>query len=551
MIAAEQAAQRRADAVAELTATGASFEIAVEPVCGVVLPVYRHRRRSLRELLIDSARHGQNEYLVDGELRLTHAQHRDWVAAVARRLIGAGIGPGDRVAILGQPCAEWIVTWWATVAIGSVAVAVNSWWSSGEIRDALDLTQPAVAVVDGALRGMLPEGAPTLSMEDLRELLPDPGAHTVELPGAELGEDDPATILFTSGTTGRSKGVIHSHRNILCANDFHRLNDAVAERLGAPPARRRFLLATPLFHIAGLYNLVVPRLDVGDTAVIVRGRFDAGEVLALIEREGVTNWGAVPTMAARIAAYPHLERYDLSSLRTMSLNSAAYSPALRAAVTAALPQARRALGTTYGSTETATAVTLGSAADVDAYPATAGRVVPTVEVQIRDESGRPLPDGQEGEIHARGPQLMLGYWENEAATTAAFRPGGWYRTGDLGYLEGGQLYVSSRRSDLVVRGGENVYPAEVEAALATHPAVAEIIVYGVTHPELGQEVAAVVVVTPQWAHRGDAELVAALREHAADQIARYKTPTRWRFTSEPLPRNATGKVQIRRVISGG
>jgi acyl-CoA synthetase (AMP-forming)/AMP-acid ligase II len=540
----------RDEVVARLTAAGAAFEIAREDVRGQRLEVFTHRQRSLAELVRDSARFGDAEYLVSTRERLTFAEHHARVAALATALRDEyGVRPGDRVAICAANCPDWVVAFWATVSLGAVAVGMNSMWAPAEVRHGLDLTRPRVLVTDAqrrALAGPLDgSGIAVIDLEDDLPVLVD-RHREAPLPEADIDEDDPAVILFTSGTSGRPKGAVHSHRNVIAALWFHLLNDAVAAELGAPPRDRRFLLVTPLFHIAALHNLAVVRLAVGDTAVVHLGRFDIDDVLRLVERERVTNWGAVPTMVSRLverAERRGLADVDLSSLRTISISSAPSSPTLKARLRDALPDAGRSLGTTYGLTESSTAATLATAAELLADPDTVGRAVPTMEVEVRGPDGVPLPPGREGEVHLRGTLVMLGYWDDPDATAAAMSPDGWLRTGDLGtLLADGHLHISSRRSDLILRGGENVYPAEVENQLVTHHAVAECIVMGIPDPDFGEAVAAVVVLH-DGADASETDLVAHLRP----RLARYKLPTHWVLTATPLPRNATGKVNRREV----
>ncbi|GAA3113420.1 class I adenylate-forming enzyme family protein [Streptosporangium carneum] len=528
----------RDEAVARLTAPGSAFEIRVEEVLGERMEVFAHRQRSLGELLRASAGFGGREYLVTENGRLTYAEHHAAVAALGTALRDEyGVGKGDRVAICSANNPEWIIAFWAAVSLGAIAVGMNSMWAGPEIDHGLELTEPKVLIADRVRRELAGEpGIPVLSVEeDVPALI---ARHAgAALPDEPVDEDDPVVILFTSGTTGWPKGATHSHRNVIAACWFHLLNDAVAAETGRPQADRRYLLATPLFHIAALHNLAVVRLAVGDTAVVHLGRFDLDRVLRLIERERVTNWGAVPTMLSRLVEHGDLAKYDLGSLRTVSVSSAPSSPALKARLREVLPVAGGSLGTTYGLTESSTAATLASAAELLADPETVGAPVPTMEVEVRDGAGDPVPDGVEGEICLRGAQMMLGYWRNPEATAASNAPRRWFRTGDLGTMTGGRLRVSSRRSDLILRGGENVYPAEVEHRLSTHPAVRECIVLGAPHPDFGEEVAAVVVVAPGATVTED-----ELREHTRARIARYKVPTRWVITTEELPRNATGKV---------
>ncbi|TCN49822.1 acyl-CoA synthetase (AMP-forming)/AMP-acid ligase II [Rhodococcus sp. SMB37] len=528
-----------ADPVARLTAPGAPFEIVEEQVRGVQMPVFGTRYRSLSALLADSARYGDAEYLVCEDLRLTFTEHLGRVASLAQELRSRyGVGRGDRVAILSANNAEWIMTFWAATSLGAIAVGMNSLWSAREIEYGIELSGPKVIVTDAGRRAFL--GSSDVGVLSVEHDVPHLGSvHPhAELPDVEIDEDDPAVILFTSGTTGRAKGATHSHRNMIAAVDFHRFNDALAGELGQAPNRRRFLLATPLFHIAALHNLAVPRLAFGDTAVISAGRFDIDRVLRLIEKEQLTNWGAVPTMMTRLIEHGDLSRYDLSSLKAVSISSAPSTPALRAKLKEILPSAERTLGTSYGSTESSSAATLATAADLAERPDTVGRPVLTTSIEIRDETGFAVPDGVEGEIYLRGPLMMLGYWNNPEANAATIVEGGWMRTGDLGTMEDGYLRISSRRSDLILRGGENVYPAEVEAVIDEHPAVRECIVVGADHHDYGEEVCAVVVVFP-----GSEVTDLEMSGYAAERIARYKVPTRWIFRTDDLPRNATGKVK--------
>lgn len=542
-------ARTRDEALARITAPGQRFELRVEDVRGQQLEVFAHRQRTLGELLRASADHGDRPYLVTEQRRITYREHLEQVAALATALRDEhGVTKGDRVAICAANCPEWVLAFWATTALGAVAVGLNSWWAGPEIAYAVDLAAPKVVFADERRREIAGDlGVPVLSVEhDLPAAVARHLGAPLPAEPADLGEDDPAVVLFTSGTTGRPKGATHSHRNVIGAAWFHLLNDAVAAEMGMPPSPdRRFFAVTPLFHIAGLHNLVVPRLVVGDTAVMHLGRFDIERVLRLIEAERVTSWGMVPTMAAKLVEHAEehgLDDYDLSSLRMVSVNSAPSSAALKSRLREVLPVAGRALGTTYGLTESSTAATLASAAELAADPETVGRAVPTMQVEIRDEQGERVPDGVEGEVCLRSPLVMIGYWDDPDATAAATTPDGWFRTGDLGVLVDGALRINSRRSDLILRGGENIYPAEVEAALETHPDVRECLVIGVPHPSYGQEVGAVVVLTPEGTASAD-----ALQAYVAERIARYKVPSRWRVTTEPLPRNATGKV-IRKEV---
>ncbi|GAB3488487.1 steroid-24-oyl-CoA synthetase [Nocardiopsis coralliicola] len=529
-----------ADPLAALTGPGGRFELAEEDARGVRMPVFRHRARSLPELLEASAGYGAHDYLVTAERRISFAEHRDRVAALAAGLrTEYGVGRGDRIGIAAANSPEWITAFWAAVALGGIAVGYNAWWSRRELAHGTELTGPSVIVADARRAELLADSpVPVVSTEGGIAALAAAYAGA-ELPAERPEEDDPAVILFTSGTSGRPKGAVHSHRSLCSVVEYHRLGEAAATAMGHPvaPRDRRYLLTLPLFHIASLHNLAVPRLATGSTAVLHEGAFDVDRVLALVEQEGVTNWGAVPTQAHRLLEHGGTGRYDLSSLTSFTLASAPSSPAFKQRVREMLPGAGAALVDSYGSTETATALTAASPADLAEAPGTLGRPVAGVQLEVRGPDGRTLPEGAEGEVCARSAYNMLGYWRDPESTRAAVDADGWLRTGDLGVLEGGRLRLSSRRSDLIIRGGENVYPAEVEAVLAEHPDVAECAVFGADHADLGQQVAAVVVARPPAVPAEE-----ELRAFAADRLAYFKVPSRWRITTDPLPRNATGKV---------
>ena len=528
-----------------LTAPGAPFELVDEDVLGSVIPVFKNRETSLGQLLRGSTAHGDRDYLVTATSRLSFIEHAAQVASLAEALHEEyDVRPGDRVAIAAANSPEWITAFWATVSLGAIAVGFNAWWTRGEVSFALGHVEPKVIAADAKRAALLDRTRPVLTVEEdlprLARRSPRAG-----LPDVPVQEDDPATILYTSGTSGVPKGVIHSHRNLLAVVQYHRMNDALAAAFGdtLPPTDKRYLLVMPLFHIASLHNLAVPRLATGSTAVIHQGGFDVDRVLRLIEQRRVTHWGAVPTMAHRLLEHGDLSGYDLSSLRAFALASAPSSPAFKARLRAALPFAEQALADSYGLTETSTACTVASPLDLAEAPDTIGRPIVSVQLEVRDAQGQAVADGDEGEVCVRSQFVMSGYWRNPEATAAAIHEDRWLHTGDIGVLEQGRLRLSSRRSDLIIRGGENVHPGEVEAVLGEHPCVRETAVFGVDHADLGQEIGAIVVLRESETLSED-----DLRAYVAERLAYYKVPTRWRLTHDPLPVNAAGKV-LRRDLA--
>ncbi len=523
----------------KLCVQGSPFELVEEDVLGVAMPVFASRPRSLRELL-DAARiHDDREFLVMGSRRISYAEFRIQVAGFARHLADKyDIGQGDRVAILGANAPEWIVAFWAVASLGGIAVAMNGWWSADEIEHALADSDPRLIVGDRK-RLVRVGGAwakhPTIEFGHALESV---DACDAALRPVDIDEDDPACILYTSGTTGRAKGAVLTHRSMIAAAALQTLNGAatrIASGAPMPAGPPCTLLTTPLFHVSGLVAGVVTMVSIGAKVVLREGRFDAEDVLRLIECEGVTTWATTPTMAHRVVHHPALAEYRVSSLSNLGSGGSALSPDLQRTIRERLPEAGIGLG--YGLTESGGIATINSGQDLLDLPDSSGRPMPCVEIEIRDESGEALPEGTEGEIYIRSPLLMKEYWRNPQATDETLTPDRWLRTGDIGRLRGGHLFINSRARDLILRGGENIYPIEVEQAIEAHPGVDEAAVVGVDHEELGQEVCAFVV-----SRAGESPSADDLSDWLAGRLAAFKVPAYWRFRSEPLPRNASGKV---------
>jgi acyl-CoA synthetase (AMP-forming)/AMP-acid ligase II len=496
-----------------------SFELTEEVVLGQRMTVFAERARSLRQLLEISATLGDRDYLVDGERRISYADHHAAVARCADDFASRGVGKGDRVAILGRNSIEWVVAFWATVSLGAIAVGLNAWWSETEI--------------DYAIR----DCEPRLVIDDMTEISRWSTGPSVDLPDVHIDEDDPAVILYTSGTTGRAKGATHSHRNLICLVQAQQHLAAARVPAGMVVPPPRILSSTPLFHVSGLHSGVVACLAAGGTTIWASGRFDPVTALATIERERCTSWTTMPTTLWRVVHEPRATEFDLSSMRHIGGGGAAWSAALQAGIRKVFGE-QATWGIGYGLTECTGLATTSSFADLLEHPDTVGRPVATVDVAIASD----------GEILIRGPMVMLGYWRNAAATAAVIDDQRWLHSGDLGEFRDGLLYLSARRTDLILRGAENVYPAEIESCLELHPAVAEVAVIGVPDEEFGQLVAAVIVPA-----RGLDIDTAELTAHVKERLAYYKVPSQWVVSMAPLPRTATGKVMhadLRDVVAG-
>jgi acyl-CoA synthetase (AMP-forming)/AMP-acid ligase II len=511
-------------------------------VLGERIRVLKNRASSLRALIEVSAFFGEKEYIVYEHRRVTYAEHLRAVASVAGALKDKyGIGKGDRVAIFSANNPEWIVTFWATVSLGAIAVGLNGWWVADEIVYGLEDSKPKLLVGDEKRLARLdgrPVPVPTVRIERDFEPLWNYDTHA-SLCKEPIAEDDPACILYTSGTTGRPRGVVNSHRNIVALvgmQIFHGLR-ALQCRNMAPPEAPASLVTSPLFHVSGLYAGAVIALASGIKSVWMKGRFDPVRAMQLIQDEGVTNWGPMNTVAYRFVNHPRVGDYDLSSLTSVGSGGAPMAKELQDRLRQVFPRAGDSTALGYGLTECTALATLNFGEELKEKPHSSGRPLPTVQIEIRDPAGEPVGEGTDGEIHIRGPNVMLEYWRRPSDTQSTILPGRWLRTGDIGRLEGGHLVINSRARELILRGSENIYPAEIENRLLAHPEVAEAAVVGVENEELGQEVKGIVVSRPNATLSPE-----DLAGWVGEALAYYKVPTHWEIRTEPLPRNAVGKV---------
>ncbi|MEU3984026.1 class I adenylate-forming enzyme family protein [Streptomyces sp. NPDC026672] len=506
---------------------------------GVPFLVYAPRRTQVAQLLEDAARWSDRTHLVQGDKRLTFADMFREIERVAAGLHASGLRAGDRLLLLAPNSVEWVVAMWAGFRLGAVVTLGNSWWSAADVEYAVGLVRPAVVIADAPRLALLPPGVPGVDITTLAVSATDTSATDAgELPPPRAAdEDDPAVIIFTAGTTGNPKAVVLAHRSVLA--NLHNLL-AVSRRLPHQIDETRSpavsLQSGPLFHIGGLQSLLLALLG-GNTVVFLKGRFDPGEVLELIERERVTVWGAVPTMAVRAVDHPSAARRDLSSVRSISMGGTPVQPHLLERLRMFFPNAGKGLSTVYGMTETGGTVASASGALMAEHPDTAGRPLPVVELRIDSPDAR-----GDGEIVVRTPGQLLGYWGQEHP--ALLDDEGFVHTGDLGRIEDGLLYVTGRIKDLIIRGGENIAPARVEAALLTHPAVVNAAVIGRPDEDLGERVAAMVQLA-QGAS-ADAEELAA---HVAPVLAKFELPVEWRIGTEPLPMSDAGKTDKRAIAA--
>lgn len=499
-------------------------EIGVEEINGVSFRMYSKRPRRIVEFLRFAEYWEDRPYVIQGDRVLTFRGMLNGSAAKARLLKGEGVTAGDRVFILGWNSPDWVMNFWACVRIGAVPVLANTWWSADDLADALGLLQPVVTLADKAAATKVPQEYRLVSWKADENAA---GGEEPFLDADARNENDPAAIIFTSGTQGRAKAVVLAHRSLL-ANQLMILH--VTRKLPyhvVPTSGDAALHTGPLFHIGGIQAQLRGVL-VGNTMVMTRGKFDPGELLELIEKHKIVRWSAVPTMMTRVLEHPDLKRRNVSSLRAMTLGGSVVHPDLLARVRAGLPSVEARIATGYGLSENGGQATTASGSDTTARPGSAGRAMPLVE--IRFLSNAELADG---EILVRSPTQMLGYFGDESSPIDS---DGWLLTGDLGQMdEDGHIWITGRSKEIIIRGGENIAPAAVERALESIADVVEAAVFGVPHPDLGEEVMAVVVVASDMT-----EL--ELADQVRGTLPSFAVPSRWKLQTDPLPVNQTGKV---------
>ncbi|EQB13614.1 class I adenylate-forming enzyme family protein [Novosphingobium lindaniclasticum] len=525
---------------AQVTAPGSPFEIGERDG----LRIFVQAPSDLAQLLETARRFGDATMIVDfdgpqGERRLTYAEVFAW----RDRLVGhLGIVRGDRVAISMRNRAEWMVAFLAVVRAGGVAVVLNSRGSPAELAAMIDDVSPALVIADGERAAAIRSGGFAGRLIDLTQPLEDTGVQPDELVPA--GPGDPCAILFTSGTTGRVKGAVLSHRSLITGLLGTQLTGAMvlhgmARQYGVPVKTimaqvppQAILLVYPLFHISGLGSGFLAPMLSGAKIVSMR-RWDAAEAVRLIAAEQVTQLSTVPTMLWDMVHKARLADADLSSLRNIGSGGQALPLNLLEEVRRLCPHSL--LGTGYGMTETSGAIAQAVGEDFLRSRASAGRVLPLVDLRILRPDGSECKSGESGDILVRSAMIMTGYWNRPEETAAALTADGWLRTGDIGFQdEDGYITIVDRSKDMVISGGENIYCAEVERVLSELPQIKECATFGIADDRLGELLVAVV--------QADGLGEEAVREWVSERLARYKAPARVAFSPGPLPRNHSQKI---------
>ncbi len=545
---------------AELCAAGQPFEIDTVMIRGVETRVWKHALPSLRAVLAAARQHGAPDFLVYGDERVSFDAFHRAVAALATALAARGIGKGDRVALAMRNLPEWPVAFMAVTALGAIIVPLNAWWTGEELAFALEDSGARLLIADAERWARIAPHADGLPLErtvvsrgtaagaeQLEGLigspaswaaLPDAELPDAELPEAQIASDDPAGVFYTSGTTGKPKGALGTHRNLVtnimtsawsAAQSARRRGDGLPE-----PKPRVILLAVPFFHATAFSATLMGALAGGSKLVLLH-KWDTLEAMRLIEQERVTMTGGVPFIAWQLIEHPERDQFDLSSLEAIAYGGAPSAPELVSAIWqtfGALP------GNGWGMTETMATVTQHLAEDYLNRPSSCGPAAPVAALEIRAEDGvTVLPADTVGELWASGPMIVAGYWNRPEATAQTF-VNGWVRTGDLARLDAeGFCTIVDRAKDVIIRGGENIYSIEVENVLYGHPAVTDVALVGLPHRTLGEEPAAVVHLAP-----GTEANEAELKAFVGARLAGFKVPVRILFTAATLPRNANGKI---------
>jgi long-chain acyl-CoA synthetase len=555
-----------AQAHALLTAPGSPLEMETVSIAGRPTRVWKNAPPSLAHCFAAGRAHGNRDFIVLDDERVTYEAFARAALALAERLKADGVKKGDRVAVVMRNLPEWPVSFYAAALCGAIVTPLNAWWTGAELEYGLTDSGTKILLIDAERYNRIAEHLP--ACHDLEKIyvtraseleLGDPRASRLEaiigqpnswasLPdraipaeALALGPEDDATIFYTSGTTGKPKGALGTHRNIcsnIMAGAFSQARSFV-RRGEAPPTpdpagpQKSTLLSVPFFHATGCHAVLNPSLVAGVKLVLMK-KWDVLEAMGLIERERCNSAGGVPTIAWQILEHPDRHKFDLSSLESVSYGGAPSAPEL---VRQIAKEFKAKPGNGWGMTETSATFTHHMAEDYEHRPDSCGPPVPVCDLQVRDPDGKVLAANEVGELYGFGPNVVKGYWNKPEATAATFIDG-WVRTGDLARIDDeGFCFIIDRAKDMLIRGGENIYCVEVENALYEHPAVMDAALVGLPHKTLGEEPYAFVTLKP-----GTEASEEELRQFVAARLAAFKVPVAVQFSREPLVRNANGKI---------
>ncbi|MGB5075935.1 MAG: class I adenylate-forming enzyme family protein [Sphingorhabdus sp.] len=557
----------RDEVKAVLCAQGAPFEMDVVDIDGIATRIWKNALPTLAALVDHTKAFGDREFVVFEDERITYSDWYRAVAVLGNALKEMGVKKGDRVALAMRNLPEWPVAFFAAAVAGAIVVPLNAWWTGEELAFGMTDSGASILICDAerwdrmaSHSAQMPDLQTVLVARDSAERLIHPATALESLigtpktysqlpqrplPDVSLDADDAVTIFYTSGTTGKPKGALGSHRNLLTNSLSAAFSGAATVlRRGDPlpePSIRAALVVVPMFHVTACSAVMIPTIQAGHKMVFLH-KWDTIKAFEIIERERINATGGVPYIAWQLIEHPQREEFDLSSIDSISYGGAPSAPEL---VTKIYEIFGAFPGNGWGMTETMATVTSHTAEDYLNRPDSCGPAVAASDLKIMSEDCvYELPVGQVGELWARGPQIVKGYWNRPDATRETFVDG-WVRTGDLARLdEEGFCYIVDRAKDMIIRGGENIYSSEVENILYEHPSVTDAALIGIPHLTLGEEPAAVVHLAP-----GTTASQEELQQWVGARLARFKVPVKIVFCADTLPRNANGKILKRELKS--
>ncbi|WP_187276333.1 class I adenylate-forming enzyme family protein [Parahaliea maris] len=554
-------AARVHEEIRNLTRQGEFFEVTRRSYSFGERLAFINAAETMLDILQSARNHGDAEFLVYEANRLTYADFFKAADAFAAWLQRAReIQPGDRVALAMSNRPEWLIAFAGAILVGAIVVPINSWGKADELSFAIHDSGASVVVLDRARFDLVSNRLPDLdthvviaesvdcmpaeSVHFLTEILDTWPGHAYEV--ASPDTESACLVLYTSGSTGFPKGVVHHHAAVCQVHmnmmflGFLTMQLEGQREFQGGATRETPLLTVPLFHATGLNSGFLVPASLGHKVVMMR-KWNRDAALQLIHDERITNISSVPAILMDLLSSPDFNSYDTSSLIRVASAGAATPSGLPELIRTRLGEPNRSTG--YAMTETLAVATTMSGCVYDLKPDSAGILSPIMEMRFASTGGDVLPPGQPGEIQMRGITCTTGYWRSPEATADVMTGDGWLKSGDIGYLdEDGFLHVTGRIKEIVIRGGENIFPGEIESVAYQHPAVKEVVVFGVDDVAMGEELVMVCYCQEALQH---AEV--ELREFLGLHLAGYKVPRHIVFSRDPLPRNASEKLHKLKV----